>query len=452
MYDAFEGHGVPRSFINESRQRSFNEAEIETGVNEFETGTSGISQLAQIVQKYAREGNGPMGWLASFLIAVVRTPYNVFHRSAWWSPYGLVRLAVLAKKTQGFNVWKDDKGKSLSPYEKSLADPHQLMRRSMETALGTAFTLGLAGLMLREEEKDDDEKLFRINLGGPKRNETSKFTAWRQSGRRPFTIQFRATPNSDWVTVGFRRGGMEFFNFAATILGSWEQKEFADGKWAATPEGAYISTLAGEMAGETFFFLRPFTSRYSLASTDAMGSQLGFLASGFIPFSSMLRTPQRIARDYQEAEPGFFNAFMMQLPIVPMLSPDTPALNSLGDPLGAKESELSYAFANFGIPLGYIPFNPRTKPGQGEPTDKDVYLLLREKDYFPSMKPLRDFRDDLSLTTYREFVQLKGGMMKDWIKQNYARLDGMEPERFKQAVINQSQRATRAAQQRLKIR
>src|SRR5690606_24498294 len=134
------------------------------------------------------------------------------------SPYGLVRLAVLAKKTQGFKVWKDDKGKSLSPYEKSLADPHQLMRRSMETALGTAFTLGLAGLMLREEEKDDDEKLFRINLGGPKRNETSKFTAWRQSGRRPFTIQFRATPNSDWVTVGFRRGGMEFFNFAATIL------------------------------------------------------------------------------------------------------------------------------------------------------------------------------------------------------------------------------------------
>lgn len=242
---------------------------------------------------------------------------------------------------------------------------------------------------------------------------------------------------------------MEVVNFAATILGAWDQRKYSRGAVSQSDLGKYVGTLMTEMTGEAFFFLRPFTSRYSLGDKEAMGAQLGFQLSGFVPFSSMLRTPNRL-RDYQDYEDGFGTAFLMQMPVVPMLREDMPALNSLGDPIGSSERERSYAGAQFGIPLGYIPFRAMAKPGEAV-QDDDIYKLMHAKGYFPSVKARSDFSEDISLTTYREFVRKRGGLVKDFVRENYLEMYDMAPEDFSRHVGGWSSKVTSHVQREMGI-
>ena len=82
-------------------------------------------------------------------------------------------LAGVRQKTKGFKEWRTAQGKLTSPYETALADPEQLIRRSMETALGTAIVVGAGALLASQADEPEEERLFRVNLGGPPPSERS---------------------------------------------------------------------------------------------------------------------------------------------------------------------------------------------------------------------------------------------------------------------------------------
>lgn len=440
IFAGLEGQGVNLDGI---RDRSFREAGLETGVVEFQTGLLPFGLLAKHLQKWSNEG----GVIATLLVPVVRTPYQVLHRSAWWSPYGIARLINVAVRTGGFRNWQKAGGVTASPYETALADPVQLLRRSAETALGTAAFTALAVLMAQNEDEEEEDKTFRINLGGPTTANRAQYTAWRETGRRPFSMQFKVGDN--WATLGFRKGGMEFFNFAATILGSWEQRKYNSDANANSDMMNYVGTLGKEMTGEALFFLRGFSSRYALMSEDKLANQLGFMLSGFVPAASLLKTPNKL-RDYQDVEPGFMTAFLSQMPVIPMLADNKPMLNSLGDPLGANEKELSYVMSKFGMPMGWVPFKAKSKTATGV-QDEDLYMLLFEKDYFPSVKSRKEFSEDASLDKYRQFVQLRGQEIKAYLKSNYEMLSKMEADKFKKAMTKKTTSITNQVQKKMKL-
>jgi hypothetical protein len=440
LYAALEGRGVASSEIQAVRDRSFREAGLETGVVEFQTGMTPAGKLAQHLQKWSNEG----GILSTLIVPVVRTPFQVLHRSAWWSPYGLARLLHVARKTKGFRAWRNADGTLTSPYETALADPVQLMRRAAETALGTSAFVLLAALLAGEEDKEEEDRTVRVNLGGPSTANRTQYTAWRVAGHRPHSIQFKV--GDRWVTMGFRKGGMEFFNFAGTLLGAWDQRQFEKLNNSNSDWMNYTSTAVKELSGESLFFLRGFSSRYALMSEESFANQMGFMLSGFIPAASLLKTPNKLF-DYEEPD-GPRAAFASQFPVVPFLGDRRPMLNSLGDPLGANERERTYVQSKFGFPMGWVPFKKRA--GNGETAqDEDVYLLLHEKGYFPSVKSRKEFGADVPLEVYHEFVRRRGGLIKQFIRENYADLSQLEGDKFSDAIGSFATKVTKSLQREM---
>ena len=443
--DALAGAGIPRTLIEASKERSYREAAMETGVNDFQTGQFRLLRAGMEGLRVVQQKGGVLG---AVFVPVLRTVFNMMDRGAWYTPYGLWRLAGVAKKTGNFKTWRTPQGKLTSPYETALADPEQLIRRSMETALGTAIIVGASALLASQADEPEEERLFRINLGGPSPSERSAFTAWRKSGRRPYSIQFRTSKDSDWATVGFRRGGMEVFNLAFTMLGAWDQKDYRNRKDESEMEG-YAWTLAKELSGELMFPLRPLTSRQASVSADSVAGQIGYYVSGFVPGASLLKTPARF-RDYQD-HVGPAAAFAAQIPVVQMTLADKPRLNSLGDPIGARGDSSFDQWARFGIPFGVTPKQPELRSGQ-KPEDAHVYMLMRRKEYFPAVKTEADFEGAITHDEYREFVKKRGKMLKDYVKSNYKTLDGMDPEAFQERLSERGKKFTTQVQNQMGIK
>lgn len=445
LNDALAGKGIPRSMIEASKDRSYREAAMETGVNEFQTGQFKLLRAGMEALRSVQQKGGVMG---AVFIPVLRTVFNMMDRGAWYTPYGLWRLAGVRQKTKGFKEWRTAQGKLTSPYETALADPEQLIRRRMETALGTAIAVGAGALLASQADEPEEERLFRVNLGGPPPSERSKFTAWRKAGHRPYSLQFRSSKDADWSTVGFRRGGMEVFNLAFTVVGAWDQKQFAKRKNESDLE-AYGWTVLKELSGELLFPLRPLTSRQASVSADSLAGQIGYYVSGFVPAASLLKTPARF-RDFQDyTGPGA--AFAAQIPVVQMTLPDTPRLNSLGDPIEARGNSSFDQWARFGIPFGVTPKAPDLKPGQ-KPEDAHVYMLMRDKEYFPAVKTEADFEGAVTHEQYREFVKKRGKMLKDYVKSNYKTLEGMDAGKFQETLSERGRKITTQVQRQMGIK
>lgn len=444
MHGALSEQGIPADVLESIKDRSFRESAMETGVNDFEKGTF---QLPSLVAKKAVEivHEGPF-WV-TWILPVIRTAFNLFHRGAWHGPYGLVRLANVGIKTGGFRTWKDADGKVLSPYENSLADPSQLARRSVEAIVGTAIWTGLIALIAGELEKDDEDRLFRINLGGPSPGDRTRFTAWRRDGRRPFTLQFRADKNADWQTHGFRGGAWEVFNFPLTLLGAWDQKDYSMLRNKG-PIPAFAWTLWWELVGETFFPLRSMASRSNMVRSDQIAGRAAYTISSLFPASAALRTPMKF-RDYQDHE-GPAAAFASQIPVLQLTMEDTPRLNSLGDPIGANESSWSYVGSVFGVPVGSVPASKPWVPGTPA-TDDNVYQLFGKMDYFPGMVDRSDLPEDVAFATYRDLVMRRGAAIKKFVKDHYAQLAKMEPEQFKKEVRDFTTKATKSLKAQMKL-
>jgi hypothetical protein len=101
------------------------------------------------------------------------------------------------------------------------------------------------------------------------------------------------------------------------------------------------------------------------------------------------------------------------------------------------------------MPIGWVPFKERAE-NTAEAQDQDLYLMLFDKDYFPSVKSRKEF-GDISLTTYREFVQKRGGAIKSFLRENYGELSAMSPERFEEELSKRTTAITKSVQKSMKL-
>lgn len=443
-YDALQGRGANIDGID---KQAFDEATIETGVHRIETGITGIGTGVRAFQERVVNRLGPIGRV---LFAVVKTPYNVFHRSAYFSPWGIVRVLTTAYATSGDQtpahnplqiarrIQQGFQDFSRTPYERSLNSPRQAILRATEAAIGTGILTAVAALKVLNDRLDEEDKFFRINLRGPSFDRTVQRRAWEAAGNRPYTMQLRF--GDKWFSMGFRRGGMEVLNAVFTLVGALSQAQENQTQDEPISTANYMASLVNEYLGESLFFLRSLTSRSpnTAYTEESVGNAIGFRAAAFIPFSSMLKLPSRF-QDWQETE-GTANAFLMQMPVAPFFYPDRPRLNGLGDPVSGESHQLFDTQQRLGVPLGFVFPSSQTK----------YYELFWLHKVFPGA-PSRASMKELSLDQYREFIKLRGDLIKRRMDNQWKALQGMDRERFKSTMTRISRDSTIIAKARLRI-
>lgn len=412
--------------VDAIKKRATKEANLATGMGKIEEGWIGLGKVAISAKEWS-QGDTLGALLFKIIIPVVQTPYNYFHRSLWFSPYALLRILGTAVQTRGFTKWEK------SRYQNSLADPTQLAVRGMEAVLGNVLFGAFAKLVVDQLFEEDEEKRWlRVNLFGPSAQERARRGAWLEDGNRPYSVQMKIFGR--WHTYGFRKGGFEIFNAPLTMLGAISQSRY-DGD-------PYWLTLVKQMSGEAFFFMRgPMSRGFKM---ENLGSELGYRASGFVPVSALLKTPNRFM-DMPDRPQGFWENFKMQMPIVPMLSENRPALNSLGQPVRFNETSGTYMQSRLNIPIGSVPVASRNRTASN-PGYNDILILLNDKQAFPSQYPKYALDDHLKRSAtddeFYEFQRVRGQMIYDAIKRNYTELWKLDPEQAEKVIKRFTDKAT----------
>jgi site-specific DNA-cytosine methylase len=462
MLRAFRDEGIE---VDDILNRSGREANLATGMGQIQDGSYTLGKVAQAAKWFRKEAPiaGPL------MVPAVQTPYNVFHRGVWWTPFAIHRYLITAARTKdGKATWynpgsylKNAEDKWYKPdsyfknwedssYQEALADPVQLALRATETALGTALFGGLAKLLFDQMGEDDEDKWLRVNLAGPSTSSRLERSAWLNAGNRPFALQFKT--DKGLATLGFRRGGFEAFNFAMTVIGAAEQQKYE--KWISSDSAweRYGLTLSKELLGESLFFMRGSTSRG--VSMDSIGNEVGFRASSFVPLSSMWKTATRFD-DMKEREAGFWGNFAMQMPLVGALSDRRPAINSLGQEVGFNETSNFYVQSKLNIPLGWVPSEAPDKT-KTNPGYKDLLGLMHNKKAFVSAYSKSSFDSSLKRAStdaeFYDFLKLRGELSVEEMKKRYTSLWKMDKEEFKEELSNISTEATKQAKKKMGIK
>jgi hypothetical protein len=447
MYAAFQGEAVMMD--PDTVPRATREANLPTGMGEIQIGTAMLpGKLASAMKTVSTEG----GLLGKIAVPVVQTPYNAFHRSAWYTPYAFVRLLGTAVHTRmgivPFRNWEK------THYPEALADPVQLTLRATEAVLGNAILGGVAGAIISQLMEEDDEKRWLwINLAGPSAATGATLAergAWLATGRRPFTLQFK--DGNDRVTMAFRRGGLEPFNFPMTLFGVIDQMKYEKGGYE-TPWEKYTAVLAKETLGEAMFFLRSFTSRGFAMDRGRLGSEVGYRLSGFVPWASMLKTPNRF-EDMAQRPEGFIPNVAWQMPLVPQMNEREPALNALGQPVGFNETSPGFMQSRIGLPVGTVP-NAERNRSSSNPTYQDVLMLLNDKGVFPSDTRKSDLDATAGRETtpeeFRAFQKARGEALLSFLRANYKEFWAMEPERFSDILSTRSGTITKQVKRSMSL-
>lgn len=435
MYAAFAGEKV--LMASDTIERATREANLPTGMGEIQIGTAMLPGALAMGAKFVSQKGGLIGRVA---VPVVQTPYNAFHRGIWYTPYAFIRLLGTAVHTKGFRNW--DK----THYPEALADPVQLALRATEAALGNAVLGALATTIIGQMlEEDEEKRCLWISLSGPTAANGATMAergAWLSSGRRPFTLQLKM--GGERITVAFRRGGLEPFNFAFTLFGALDQMKYEKGGYESVTE-KYAYVLLKETTGESMFFLRSFLSRGFGMDRGRMGAQAGYYLSGFVPWASMLKTPNRFD-DLTQRPEGFWANVAWQMPLVPQMKGGEPALNALGQPAGFNENAPFYMLSRVGIPAGAVP-NRTPNRTTTRPTYDDVLSLLRDKDSFPSDARKSDVDEaagrETTPTEFRDFQKARGDMLLKFLTENYQELWNVDAERFNEILGDKSRDITK---------
>jgi hypothetical protein len=175
-------------------------------------------------------------------------------------------------------------------------------------------------------------------------------------------------------------------------------------------------------------------------SQKSLASYTAFRASGLVPFSSLLKTANRLEgpRDMSTAT----STMLSQIPIAgPMLT--EPAINMFGDPLGATPNELSYKLPIFPVQVGI------------RRQDVPFYEKILSKGQYPPLKLRTNFEKTygpVSDLVWRQYVEKRGQMVKKLIIDRWTDLDKLSPEAYDKVLGKFANAADDVAIQELNIR
>jgi hypothetical protein len=381
-----------------------------------------ISFLEKIASGAAKEGPG-MQIFSKMLYGFALVPARVFHTTAWYSPYGFVRLAV--------DKYKKNKGED-SPYAMSLQTELQYKQRLTETIAGSITMLGLAALV-ESSTDDDEEKKFKIVItgNGPSYSADKQYyDAWHKK-YKPYS--FHIVMGDTIIPINIGRGGEALFFpiMLAGALDDWKIKEKLN---LAKKEPKELN-LAVEVLGSAFFglaqrgpysaFSKPlFDASKDGKITEELVGQAGFFGKTFIPIigSSLSRNISDLINDPVDRS-SLQGAIYANTPVVgPWIG--TKALNALGQPMRADD--WGDKLFKLGVPVVFS--FPKSTP------ENELNELILKKGSGPSI-PTRSnaqkrFGDVLTDKEFETYVREYGRVVSDKMFKNRKKLENMSVKNY----------------------
>jgi hypothetical protein len=381
-----------------------------------------ISFLENIASGAAKQGPA-MQVFSKMLYGFALVPARVFHTTAWYSPYGFVRLAV--------DKYKKNKGED-SPYAMSLQTELQYKQRLTEAIAGSVVMLGLAALAGSSTD-DDEEKKFRIVItgNGPSYSADKQYyDAWHKK-YKPYS--FHIVMGDTVIPINIGRGGEALFFpiMLAGALDDWKIKEKLN---LAKKEPKELN-LAVEVLGSSFFalaqrgpysaFSKPlFDASKDGKITEELVGQAGFFGKTFIPIigSSLSRNISDFINDPVERS-SLQGAIYANTPIVgPWIG--TKALNALGQPMRADD--WGDKLFKLGVPMVFS--FPKNTP------ESELNELILKKGSGPSI-PTRSnaqkrFGDVLTDKEFETYVREYGRVVSDKMFKNRKKLENMSVKNY----------------------
>jgi site-specific DNA-cytosine methylase len=375
----------------------------------------------EFLQKIASgaASSGPLMQVFSKMVyGFALVPARVFHTTAWYSPYGFIRL--------GIDAYKKNKGED-SPYAMSLQTDLQYKQRLTDAIAGSIVMLGLAALASGSAD-DDEEKKFKIVItgNGPSYSADRQFfDAWHKK-YKPYSINI--VMGDTVIPINIGRGGEALFFpiMLAGALDDWGIKK----KLNLTKKEPEDLNLAVEVLGSSFFALAQrgpyaaFTKPLFDASkegkiTEELVSQAGFFGKTFVPIlgSSLSRNISDFINDPIDRS-SLEGAIYANTPIVgPWMG--AKALNALGQPIRADD--WGDRLFKLGVPVVFS--FPKNTP------ENELNELILQKGSGPSIptraNAQKRFGDVLTDKEFETYVREYGRVVSDKMFKNRKQLEKM---------------------------
>ena len=373
------------------------------------------------------------------IVGYPTTALKVLNRSLYFfPPTAAIRYLTnrYYEKQPGF----DPEAKRVYP----LLETHsQKLQRLSEAVMGTMTLTILIALLSEDKDKEEKDRRFIVHNLGP--TDRAAKQAWRAAGNVPQSIQWRASETSPWISVSWAKAGLEALAPILATVGT-----MTDVSDAATDDTKTSDIIIGSVGGVMGVFNRPLSGINDIGeilsgeknsvSQKSLASYTAFRASGLVPFSSLLKTVNRLEgpRDMSTAT----STMLSQLPIAgPMLT--EPAINMFGDPLGATPNELSYKLPILPVQVGL------------RRQDVPFYEKILSKGQYPPLKLRTNFEKTYGPVTdsvWRQYVEKRGQMVKKLIIDRWTDLDKLSPEAYDKVLGKFANAADDVAIQELNIR
>jgi len=414
------------SAINDSLQAVGRNKTIDTkGIVEESKRLSDAGVLSylpiEFLQKIASgaASSGPLMQVFSKMVyGFALVPARVFHTTAWYSPYGFIRL--------GIDKYKKNKGEE-SPYAMSLQTDLQYKQRLTDAIAGSVVMLGLAALASGSTDDDDDKKFKIVITGnGPSYSADRQFfDSWNKKWK-PYSIHI--VMGDTIIPINIGRGGEALFFpiMLAGALDDWGIKK----KLNLTKKTPEDLNFAVEALGSAFFalaqrgpyaaFTRPlFDASKEGKITEELVGQAGFFGKTFVPIlgASVARNISDFINDPVDRS-SLEGAIYANTPVIgPWMG--AKALNALGQPIRADDwGDKLY---KLGVPVAFS--FPKNTP------ENELNELILQKGSGPSIptraNAQKRFGDVLTDKEFETYVREYGRVVSDRMFKNRKQLERM---------------------------
>ena len=371
-------------------------------------------------------------------------PARVIRETAWFSPYGFVRIMVdAALKNRNIE----------SRYAQSLGSDFQRQQRLNEAIAGTVALFGLMALRAGSTDDPEDEDEFKIVFtgNGPQRKDDAQFyDSWYKAGNKPnsMILSFGKTK----FTLNMMRG-FEAFTWPAMMLGALDDLEIRKKQKQQTKTPAQLEDAA-IVAGFVFdaalrrgpyaFTTKSLFGTYGDIGVEGVAKGLTFPAKTLIPVlgTSLASNLSNFLNDPIDRR-TLDGAVWSNIPFIgPAVAPKS--LNAFGEP--SLSTDFASKMFKLGVPIVY-----------DIPTDREsikLHELVLKQGGGPSIPTRNQLAQRLDRQPtnkeYEMFVREYGTILTTSMKKNYDKLFNAKPEFYSKAVERIGNRARDVAENKVR--
>ena len=440
LSNSFSSSEDGQGAVEDLRRFTQNEAEYELGVHlgEEAPGLDVINLAVNSIREagqYVVQKNPIFGRM---LLGYFGIPANLLNRAMWYTPYGLLRLAI--------NRFANGKGKF---YQQSMQTQAQIRQRVTETLIGTA---GIALILGIKAMGEDDDEGFNVTLNGPT-NKTER-DAWRKNGHKENSLEY-VTKDGTVVSVNWGRGFLESFKVALLMVGvvddlKLNRKIGEDAKAAAI--GDYLAAFMYGWSKQAAFFGAKSTIG-AVATPQADASLIGtalYKTNPLLPFSGLVAGIEKMIAGPDLYRGGNNAPLYLNIPIARSLFSER-AINALGDPQGLVPNnawtKLNDRAWYAGIPIMV----------SGSPTgrDKAIYDFILARGTGPGLPQRTDIEaanGGMDDNVWLDYVAYRGSLIKNQMFRELSRLNRMDDDALVTALSRISNDATKKAKQQFRFK